>query len=107
MISSDPIDLETQGQTLPREDSIGSFTAGQPVKANSIAADRGLDCCCEVDVRLLLFFQHETDSPLPPSVKIQTAAGVTAADAGTTPGKEFWCAVEMLTQCILPGVWGP
>jgi len=57
MISSDSTDLETQRQSLPHEESIESFTADQSMKIDSIATDRGLDCCCEVDVRLFLYFR--------------------------------------------------
>jgi hypothetical protein len=51
-VSFYPTDLETQVQSLPREESIESFTADQPMKVDSIVPDRGLDCCCEVNVRL-------------------------------------------------------
>lgn len=56
MISSDFTDLETQRQSLPHEESIESVTADQSMKIDSIVADRGLDCCCEVDVRPFLRF---------------------------------------------------
>lgn len=59
--SLDSTDLETQRQNLPREESIESFTADQSMKIDSTTADRGLDCCCEVDVRLYLYFRPEAN----------------------------------------------
>ncbi|KAF9789652.1 HORMA-domain-containing protein [Thelephora terrestris] len=64
IVESEMLDLETQQPSLPREESIGSSTGDQPMKVDSIVADRGLDCCCEVD----------------------TPAGVRTAGAGIMPG---------------------
>ena len=56
VISLGSTDLETQRQSLPHEESIESFTPDQSMKVDSTVADRGLDCCCEVDVSLYLGF---------------------------------------------------
>lgn len=51
-------DLETQRQRMHREESIESFIADRPMGIDSLVADRGLDCCCEVEVRLFLRFRQ-------------------------------------------------
>ena len=86
MISSDSTDLETQRQSLPHRVSIEPFAAGQPTKTDSIVADHGLDCCCEVDVRIFLCFLPSLTCAS--SVRIRIAAGATAADAGIIPGEK-------------------
>ena len=50
-------DLETQQQSRPREESVESFTADESMKVDPAVPDRGLKCCCEVDVCFLLSFR--------------------------------------------------
>lgn len=56
------------------------------MKVDFIVADRGLDCCCEVKVRFLLFFRPDLT---PPSSPIQIPAGVRAAGVGIMSGKSI------------------
>jgi hypothetical protein len=81
-------DLETQKQSLPREESIESFTEDQPTKMDSAVPDRGLECCCEVDVCLFLHFRPGLTSTGVHSVKIQIPAGAITVAVGIMPGKD-------------------
>ena len=87
MTSSNSTDLETQKQSLPHEESIESFTEDQPMKMDSVVQDRGLECCCEVDVRLFLHFRPGLTGI--PSMTMQIPAGAIAVGAGVIPGKDF------------------
>lgn len=57
VISSSPTDLETQRQSLPHDESMESSTADQLMKMDLVVPDRGLDCCCKVDVSPVLCFR--------------------------------------------------
>ena len=102
--SSGSTDLETQRQGPPREESMESLTADQSTKIDSFVPDRGLECCCEVDVRLISCFRHGLTGT--PSGTIRIPAGVTAAGAGIMPGKSFRCIMKCRLDYIFLGVWG-
>lgn len=87
MTSPNPTDLETQKQSLPREESIESFTEDQPMKMDPVVPDRGLECCCEVDVRLFLHFRPGLTGIC--SVTMRIPAGAIAVGVGIMPGKDF------------------
>jgi len=57
------------------------------MKMDSVVPDRGLECCCEVDVRLFLHFLPGLTGIR--SVKTQIPAGAIAVGAGITLGKDF------------------
>jgi len=57
------------------------------MKVDSVVLDRGLECCCEVDVRLFLHFLPYLTGIR--SAKTQIPAGVIAVGAGITLGKDF------------------
>lgn len=61
---TDFTDLETQQQIRPREESVESFTADESMTVDPAVPDRGLKCCCEVDVRFLLSFRPDLTGPL-------------------------------------------
>lgn len=57
------------------------------MKIDSIVLDRGLECCCEVDVRLFLHFLPDLTGIR--SVKTRIPAGAIAVGAGIILGKDF------------------
>ena len=62
------------------------------MKVDPVVPDRGLECCCEVDVRFLLYSQPGLTGT--PSAMIQIPVGAIAAGAGIMFGEIICCGTS-------------
>jgi hypothetical protein len=106
MTSLDSADLETQRRSLPREESIESFTGDQSMRVDSTVADRGLDCYCGVDVRLFFKFVRLILTRTPQREDTDTC-WCDSCGRWYHVWYEHLAHHAVLTLHIPSGVWGP
>jgi len=69
------------------------------MKVDTVVPDRGLECCCEVDVRSFLRFQPGLTGI--PRVMMRIPVGATAVDAGIMSGKDISCGTHRGSPALL------
>lgn len=107
MTSPDFTDLETQQQSRPREESFEPFTADESMRVDPVVPDRGLKCCCEVDVRFLLCFRPGLTGPLERRYRFLLVRSLWALVSHVVGISNVSLSCRPCPYSILLGVWGP